>query len=309
PAARHVVWRAALLGPLASSALGHRCKWVPTHASLADEAWAAAAPRSIEVSAPSPWFALLAGCWAAVALLGVLLLARAVARQRRAFAPRTRVTHGACTEALERLAKRADIRRHVRLSRCASAGTPLVLSSREICLPERALRLDSDALDAVLAHELAHIERRDGLWLNVALLLQALLWFQPLNRIARAALQENAELAADDRAVELTGDALGLARTLTHVAGWECSVPFATSVAMARAGSPIVQRVARLVEAGDARTGAPFASRTPWFALAALTAIGACSPAIGVCSPSSAPQAARPSVPAPGLESASGLHL
>jgi beta-lactamase regulating signal transducer with metallopeptidase domain len=331
PAARHVVWRAALIGPLASSTfalgLGHDWQWALMPASAAGEPWPAAAPyaatlrplplagpvelvpdapsRSVpfsaEATAPLPWFTLLAGCGAVVALIGVFLIARAALRQHRALAKRTRVTHPACIEALEQLAKRAGIRHPVRLSRCAAATTPLVLSAREICLPERALELERSALESVLAHELAHIERRDGLWLNGALFLQALLWFQPLHRKVRAELQESAELAADDRAVELTGDALGLARTLTDVASWASGAPLISSVAMARPGSAIVERVARLVESGDARHGARFGSRTPWFALAALTAIGACSPSVG------APQAERPGA-ASGSRNADAAH-
>jgi beta-lactamase regulating signal transducer with metallopeptidase domain len=308
PAARHVVWRAALLGPLASGAfalgLGHRWQWALTQPPLADEAWAAAlpaaaapplaarvefmrdsasasAPLSVELMQRMPWFTLLAACWTVVALVGVLLIARAAVRLRHALEERTQITDSACIGVLQHLMKRAGIRRHVRLSRCAAASTPLALNTREICLPDRALRLDRGALEAVLAHELAHIERRDGLWLNGALLLQVLLWFQPLNRKARAELRATAELAADDRAVELTGDALGLARTLTDVASWVSGSRLVPSVAMARPGSPIVERVARLVESSDGRTRARFESRTPWFTIAALAAIGACSPSVG----------------------------
>jgi len=220
-------------------------------------------------------------CWAVVALAGLLLLARAVHRQRRALALRALVTNVASIEALERLSRRAGLRPGITLSRCAQASSPLVFSSREICLPERAACLDAAALEAVLAHEIAHIERRDGLWLYAALVLQALLWFQPLNRRVRAELQETAELAADARAVDLTGDALGLARTLTLVASWVSSAEPAPFVAMARAGSLIVERVVRLVEASDARSASRRSARTPWLALAALTAIGACSPSVG----------------------------
>lgn len=317
PAARHVVWRATLLGPLASSAVAlgvdHGWQWALTPAHPASEAGAAAArsaaalgpeltgpvelvrdaasqatPLHLEVTAPLPWSALLVGIWALVALVGVLLIGRAAIRQRRAFEPRAPITHGACVDALDRLARRAGMRHHVRLSRSAAASTPLVLGAREICLPERALELEQGALEAVLAHELAHIERRDLGWVNGALFLQALLWFQPLHRKARAELRESAELAADDRAVELTGDPLGLARTLTHVASWVTGTPLASSVAMARPGSAIVERVARLVESSEARRGALRRSRTPWLSLAGLAAIGACSPSVG------APQAEAP---------------
>jgi hypothetical protein len=224
----------------------------------------------------------------------MLLIGRAAVRQRRALGRRIPVTHPAWCEALERLAKRAGIRHPVRLSSSALASTPLVIGRREVCLPERALELDRDALEAVLAHELAHIQRRDAEWLSGALFAQALLWFQPLQRKVTSELRESAELAADDRAIELTNDPLGLARTLTQVASWLGGTPLRTSVAMARPGSPIVERVARLVEASDAPAGARLRSRTPWPTLAVLAAIGACSPSVG---------APRVDTPHAGLES------
>ena len=353
PTARHLVWRAALVGPLASSALalGPNPGWQPgwqwalTGASRSDEsrslaaaagaeaaaafaasdvparrprelaadlfverevanhsaddpaidAGTAALPLVAAVSAPRPMFPLLAGGWGLVAIGGLLLIARAAVRRRRALEPRTRVTHAACLDLLARLVRLAGIRHPIRLSQSATASTPQVLSGREICLPERALDLDREALEAVLAHELAHIERRDAAWLNAAHVLQALLWFQPLHRKLLVELRESAELAADDRAVELTGDALGLARTLTHVASWVSDTSIAASVAMARPGSAIVERVARLVDSGVVRPGSQLGSRTPWLALATLAAIGACSPSVG---------APRPEPPRAGNEPA-----
>jgi beta-lactamase regulating signal transducer with metallopeptidase domain len=310
PAARHAVWRATVVGPLASSALalglGHRWQWALTGPSSSAGASApaaalplagtvelvgngvgASAPLAIQGTQPWSWSTLLATGWAVVALLGVLLLARGAARQRRALEPRTPITDAACIEVLEQVAQRAGLRHRVRLSCCAAARTPLVLNAREVCLPARAVELDRSALESVLAHELAHIERHDALWLNGALLLQVLMWFQPLHRKARAELQATAELAADDRAVELTGDALGLARTLTQVASWVSGARFVPSVAMARADSPIVERVERLIEA-DTGAQACIRSRRPWLVLAALATIGAGSPSVG------APQAAEP---------------
>ncbi|HTV20588.1 MAG TPA: M56 family metallopeptidase [Polyangiaceae bacterium] len=358
PAARHAVWRAALIGPLVSSAfmLGmcvcHRWQWALTRASSASEAWTPALPRAaalaqaaplsraaalsqaaplsradalapaaalpfvrpaetmsasvgaplgVDVSQHGPWFARLVACWALVAVAGLLLLARAALRQRRALAARTPVTDAACIEALARLTKRAGIRHPIRLSRCAAASTPFVLNAGEVCLPDRALELEPDALEAVLAHEVAHIERHDGLWQTGVTLLQALLWFQPLHRKARAELQATAELAADDRAVELTGNALGLARTLTEVASWSSGGRFVPAVAMARAGSPIVERVERLVESSDRRSRGRFGAQASWLALAALAAIGACSPSIGAPRGEGAHAAHPPTNPGPAV--------
>jgi len=334
-AARHALWRAALLGPFASCALAPawcRCwEWSLLQPSSMGDAWgpelprlagqplasallSSSAPRAAEAAQPSGFgFMAFVACWAAVAFVALLLLARAAVRQRRGLESRTTVTDAAWLEVLERLAQRAGIRGSVRLSHCTAVNTPFVLNAREICLPARALELDREALEAVLAHELAHIERRDGLWLSAALLLQALLWFQPLNRKLRAQLQETAELAADDRAVELTGNSLGLARTLTLVASWVSGARFVPSVAMARAGSIILVRVARLCASSEGPSPGRFGSLQPWLALAMLAAVGACSPSIGApyaraprgalaasSSPAS-PTPATPERPAPGL--------
>ena len=342
PAARHAVWRAALLGPFASSALAPawcRCwEWSLVSPSPSGEAWvpdlqrgagqplasallSPSAARGVEAAQPfASWFMPFVTCWAVVALVALLLLVRAALRQRRALESRTAITDATCIRVLKRLAKRAGMPGAIRLSQCTVVNTPFVLNAREICLPQRALALDRDGLEAVLAHELAHIERRDGSWLNAALLLQALLWFQPLNRRLRSELQQTAELAADDRAVELTGNALGLARTLTQVASWVSGARFAPAVAMARSGSLILERVARLCESNDVAFQGRRMSRKPWLALAALAAVGACSPSIGApyahtsrarLAPSSPPASTptgTPELPTPGLVDGTRAH-
>ncbi|HET9955366.1 MAG TPA: M48 family metalloprotease, partial [Polyangiaceae bacterium] len=46
---------------------------------------------------------------------------------------------------------------------------PMVVGRREICIPEGLLAGLPDAqIDAVFGHELAHIERRDGIWFPIA---------------------------------------------------------------------------------------------------------------------------------------------
>jgi hypothetical protein len=91
----------------------------------------------------------------------------------------------------------------------------------EICLPPRALEsLQDDELDALFAHEFAHAQRRDPLWLAFCRGLEIVFFFQPLNRIARRRLQDEAEFLCDDWAVLRTGERLPLASCLTEVASW-----------------------------------------------------------------------------------------
>ena len=64
----------------------------------------------------------------------------------------------------------------------------------EICLPQQALtQLDAEQQAALLAHELAHVARRDPLWLLLSGALECLFFFQPLIRVASRRMQDCAE--------------------------------------------------------------------------------------------------------------------
>lgn len=75
---------------------------------------------------------------------------------------------------------------------------PCVLGTHHLLLPHDIRgRLSAAELDAVLAHEWAHLLRRDPLW-NLALsFLTQLLWFQPLNWIALRAWRDASEEICD----------------------------------------------------------------------------------------------------------------
>lgn len=139
----------------------------------------------------------------------------------------------------------------IALSESGDVDSPLLIGNSEICLPTGLCgRLNPSELDCVFAHELAHIERRDGLWFPFAGFVQAVLWIQPLTRWVGAEFRRSAEFACDDRAVELTSDALGLARALVRVASETSAARQVTLFpAMARSRSGLVPRVRRLTAA------------------------------------------------------------
>ena len=91
---------------------------------------------------------------------------------------------------------------------------PRVYVSREL-----AVILPFPELTAVLAHERAHLTRRDPLRLAVLRFVsRALFWIPALRRLADD-LADEAEIAADDAAA---GDKpLVLASAILHVAGWQ----------------------------------------------------------------------------------------
>jgi len=67
-------------------------------------------------------------------------------------------------------------------------------------------------------HELAHVSRRDSAWQVWERLVEAVLWIQPLNGLARRELQELAEYDCDDRARREGGSGEPLAVALAAVA-------------------------------------------------------------------------------------------
>ncbi len=202
----------------------------------------------------STWRDGLLALWSLGAVLGALLLAYAWSRIADRLAGRRELVRGETVDLLRELSRRAGLPRRPRLcvsDRVTSPATIGVLLP-QILVPQRALDdLAPAQQEAMLAHELAHIVRRDPQWSFVARLVERLCFLQPLNRVARKALAEIAEYRSDDWAVRHTGRELDLARCLTEVAGWRIEEREAVAVLpMAGRGSQLSERVQRLLHAG-----------------------------------------------------------
>jgi HEAT repeat protein len=123
----------------------------------------------------------------------------------------------------------------------------------------------------MLAHELAHLERRDPAWLALGCLIERALFLQPLNRMARIRLQEAAEYLCDDWAVHRTGSGVSLATCLVKVAEWVDTPARAIPLTgMAERRSQLVTRIHRLIE-GRVMPASP---RSVWLLAGALTLVG-----------------------------------
>ena len=94
----------------------------------------------------------------------------------------------------------------VRISRNGEGPLAVGLKRKLIILPASVLQLDRAALDAVLAHEMAHHERRDLAWIALAEGLKAIAWFNPLAHLAARALVAAREDGSDDWAVKQTSN-------------------------------------------------------------------------------------------------------
>src|SRR5258708_781732 len=122
------------------------------------------------------------------------------------------VTAAPLAARLAALQRTTGCRRRVHLTMARTISSPVALGLSEICVPELALsELGVEQQRSMLAHELAHLARRDSLWLAGASLIERFFFFQPLNRLARRELETTAEFFSDEWAMRKTGSA-GLPR-------------------------------------------------------------------------------------------------
>jgi beta-lactamase regulating signal transducer with metallopeptidase domain len=204
--------------------------------------------RSLESLPSLSSLALIA--WACGALLLLLTYGRSYLRLGRRLKNRPRVVAGDLHAQLRTLSAEAGLTGDVSLSCSSRVPVPLALGfgRPEICVPPRALAgLTSEQQEGMLAHELAHLARRDPFWLVLGQAIACLLFFQPLNWVARRRLREISEMLSDEWAVARTGRPLSLAGCLAEVAGWSAGVRRLPVPSMADRPSSLGVRIRRLL--------------------------------------------------------------
>ena len=220
--------------------------------------------------------ALLA--WALVAAGGLLrLVVQWVALVRACARLRPNVDRG-WTTALRELAHHYALRRTPALKVGARWASPLVGPHGVVCLPDWCLaQLHGTQRDAVLAHELAHLSRRDPAWRVASRVAACIGWIQPLNMVALRRLDALAEQACDARAAHAVADRGAVAETLYLCASRLRSGARAPglNVGMVAARSPLVSRIENLMRHDPARDGRRVSRRT-WAIVAAVVAGSAC---------------------------------
>lgn len=154
---------------------------------------------------------------------------------------------GPAAERLEVQRHRLGLKKAVSLRISPEVAQPGVWGVRNptVVLPaSMAENLEADELDAVLLHELVHVERRDNLVSHALMVLRCLVWFHPLVWWLDRRLLAERERACDERVVEVTGrpDAYlrGLAKVLRLGLG---ARPVGVSLA---SGSDLQRRIRRL---------------------------------------------------------------
>lgn len=152
------------------------------------------------------------------------------------------------------LALKLRVTRPVRLIESALVQVPTAIGWLRpvILFPASALAgLTPNQLEAILAHELAHIRRHDYLINLAQRLIETLLFYHPaVWWVSRQARIER-ELCCDDLAVAVCGDAFVYARALAEMEGLRA----APQLAVAASGGLLVTRIRRLVGPAESDGG------------------------------------------------------
>lgn len=135
---------------------------------------------------PFPVLLWLTGIWIAGMGLMLLYAAESWFRIKRRVAPSIHIGDGVWT--------------------CDHIDSPFILGfvRPKIYLPSA---LESSDADYVLAHERAHLQRRDHWWKPLGFLLLCVYWFNPLLWVAYILLCRDIELACDEKVVREMGTA------------------------------------------------------------------------------------------------------
>jgi beta-lactamase regulating signal transducer with metallopeptidase domain len=298
-ALRHDLHLAALAGclllPFAAAALrlfGPELRVAPVHeavVALTPSLPAAAPARAIEIvdriwsgDGGSGAFGMAAALFALVWLAGFLVeAARSLAAWRGASAVARRARPFPIDAALD-----------IRLTE--ALASPAVFGST-ILLPEEARCWSAERRDAVLAHEAAHVRRRDAVAETLVQLACALHWFNPLVRTAARALRRERELACDEQVVRQGFDPGGYAGILVEIAR-KARIPRRTPLLAMAAMPELERRVRRLVAAPAARRSRGIVRAALLVPTLALSLFGAAltAPAAGVLGPGSVQPASGP---------------
>jgi beta-lactamase regulating signal transducer with metallopeptidase domain len=249
----------------------------------------------------APW--IVAGWLAGVGVLSLRFFGGFVAA-RRLTSRHVAGAESTLQQRFDRLAWRLGVHQPacIRLLESAVVRVPTVVGifRPAVLIPAGiATGMPACQLESLLAHELAHIRRRDALVGLLQAVAETLLFYHPAVWWASACIRVERENACDDLAVAVTGDAVAHARALLQLAQRRSVI--APAFTAAADGGRLWNRIARLVAPGEAPARRPASGASAVLVLGAVLALGA---AARVPTPDPAPPA-PPVAPAPPASPAS----
>ncbi len=225
-------------------------------------------------SAVAPW---LTSLWLAGVILLSLRMLGACVYARRLKSYGTVPLPDEWRLRFAELCRNIRVLRPVRLLESAMVQVPTVIGWLRpvVLIPASSLvGLAPRQLEAVIAHELAHIRRYDYLVNLLQSAVEILLFYHPAVWWVSREIRQEREHCCDDVAVEVCGDALIYARALTEI---EAMRDMGLRLAMAADGGSLISRIHRIVGSSPPRSDqtASWVAGAIVFAIVFVSAAGA----------------------------------
>jgi bla regulator protein BlaR1 len=203
-----------------------------------------------------------------------------------------RLLDGREVEALRRIERVERIQKPIELRLSPASLEPGIFGmARPLLIWPQGIsqRLNDSQLEAVIAHEVWHVHRRDNLTASIHMFVEAFFWFHPLVWWLGARLEEERERSCDEEVLELGNERGVYAEGILKVCEFCVSSPLGSVSGVT--GADLKRRVVRimaedvghkldvskkllLTAAGLIAVGLPVA-----FGVTSLTRVGAQSPA------------------------------
>jgi len=216
--------------------------------------------------------------WLVAVAVGIARLVLAWRLARRQYLASARIAREQIRARVGDVAHRHGLPSPVVLENIA-ADSPAVIGCRSpvLVLPPSMAALSEKQFDGIIAHELAHIARRDGITDLLHGLLKTLLFFQPAVHVLVRIAREERELVCDARGVAACGS------VKEYVSALLClevgRTHGALAVLAARTGA-LLPRVRRLIEQRSSGINADLICGAATMVLCVLAATATALPAL-----------------------------
>jgi beta-lactamase regulating signal transducer with metallopeptidase domain/predicted nucleic acid-binding Zn-ribbon protein len=161
------------------------------------------------------------------------------------------------SELMEDLTKKLNIKRQIALVESALVSSPVVVGYLKpmILFPLGVInKMNTEEVEAVLAHEIAHIVRHDYVFNVIQSLIEALFYFNPAVWWLSSNIRNERENCCDDIAIQLCGSSMTYAKSLVAVQEMQL---FSPNFAMGFAGqrrNQLFERIQRILNQSSSKT-------------------------------------------------------
>jgi bla regulator protein BlaR1 len=198
--------------------------------------------------------AILAAIWLCGFLTVIFIWSvrwRRVSIAMRAAVP---LRDGREVEVLRRLERAGGISRRIEMFASSDSLEPGIFGiARPVLVWPQGIseRLDDTHVEAILAHEVWHVRRRDNLFAATHMLVEAIFWFHPAIWYLGTRLVEEREFACDEEVLELGSERQIYAESILKICEFCVGSPLACVSGVT--GADLKRRIVRIMTSGAVR--------------------------------------------------------